>query len=117
MRKKKIKEIEKELRDKKVEILNRLMKGRSDYLDNLKNEGGDLADEASEVIERELIYDLSVNEKKEVDLIIERRQRAHSDFSCRWGLSSSFSTANLANFASSYAISAAASSISSPRSP
>lgn len=67
MRKKTIKNIYEELKDKKVEILNRLMKGQTDYYDNLKNEGGDLADEASDAIERELIYDLSITEKNEVD--------------------------------------------------
>ncbi len=69
MRKKAIKKIYEELKDKKVEILNRLLKGQTDYYDNLKNEGGDLADEASESIERELIYDLSITEKNEVDEI------------------------------------------------
>jgi len=69
MRRKAIQKIKAELKDKKVEMLNRLMKGRSDYLENLKNEGGDLADEATETIERELIYDLSVTEKKEVEEI------------------------------------------------
>lgn len=69
MRKKEIKKIYDELRDKKTEILNRLMKDRINYYENLKNQGGDLADEASETIERELIYDLSITEKNEVDEI------------------------------------------------
>jgi len=65
MRKKEFRRIYNELKDKKVEILNRLMKERTDYYENLRNEGGDLADEASESIERELIYDLSGAEKRE----------------------------------------------------
>lgn len=69
MRKKEFEKIYKELQEEKVEILNRLMKDRSNYYENLKNEGGDLADEAMESIEREIIYDLSIAEKKELEEI------------------------------------------------
>jgi DnaK suppressor protein len=69
MRKKEINRIHKELREKKVEILNRLMKDRENYRENLTNEVGDLADVATDSIERELIYDLSVTEKQELEEI------------------------------------------------
>ncbi len=69
MRKREIVKIHEELKDKKTEMLNRLMRDREQYYENLKNEGGDLADEASESIEREIIYDLSIAEKNEVEEI------------------------------------------------
>ncbi|MBU1076937.1 MAG: TraR/DksA C4-type zinc finger protein [Spirochaetes bacterium] len=69
MRKKEFEKIHRELQEEKVEILNRLMKDRANYYENLKNEGGDLADEAMESIEREIIYDLSIAEKKELEEI------------------------------------------------
>ena len=75
MRKRAIEKIHKELKEKKTEILNRLMKDREQYYENLKGDGGDLADEASESIEREIIYDLSIAEKNEVEEIDEAIKR------------------------------------------
>ncbi len=69
MRKKEFERIHKELQEEKIEILNRLMKDRTHYYENLKNEGGDLADEAMESMEREIIYDLSIAERNELEEI------------------------------------------------
>ncbi|MDD5067771.1 MAG: TraR/DksA family transcriptional regulator [bacterium] len=43
------------------------MKNHSDFFQNLKGDVADLADEAEEVIERDLIYHLSLNEKQELE--------------------------------------------------
>jgi len=69
MNKKELKKIEKNLFERRMEILDNLMKKNSDYVDNLKKEIGDLADEAYEVIEKELAYDLSMAEKTELEEI------------------------------------------------
>lgn len=69
MRKKEFEKIYNQLQEEKIEILNRLMKDRANYYQNLQNEGGDLADEAMESIEREIIYDLSIAEKNELEEI------------------------------------------------
>ncbi len=67
MNKKELKAIKQKLLEQKMEILDKLMNKNRDYVDNLKNEIGDLADEAYEVIERELAYDLSMAEKTVLD--------------------------------------------------
>ena len=66
MRKQAIEDIREQLLEKKQQLLQRLVRDHADFLENQKHEGGDSADEASEIIERELIYDLSLNEKKEL---------------------------------------------------
>lgn len=69
MRKKHIEEIYQELSDRKQEILNELKKNHSEYFQNMNGDVADLADEAEEAIERDLIYHLSLNEKQELEEI------------------------------------------------
>ncbi len=73
-RAKQLEEIRKELLSRKAEILNKLVKNREEFAQNFEVEG-DLADEASAVIERELIYDLSVAEREELEEIEEALKR------------------------------------------
>lgn len=67
MRKKEIETIHAQLTDRKQEILNELVKNHSEYFQNLKGDVADLADEAEEAIERDLIYNISLNEKQELE--------------------------------------------------
>ncbi len=64
-----LKRIQKALLERKMEILDKLLEEHETYVQHLKSETGDLADEAYDVIERDLAYDLSLAEKNELEEI------------------------------------------------
>ncbi|MBN1898947.1 MAG: TraR/DksA C4-type zinc finger protein [Spirochaetes bacterium] len=71
MNKSELREIKKSLLERRTEILSNLLDEHETYVEHLRTDTGDLADEAYDVIERELAYDLSVTEKAELEEINE----------------------------------------------
>jgi len=71
MNKSELKQIQNMLLERKMEILGKLLEEHETYVQHLKTETGDLADEAYDVIERDLAYDLSIAEKTELEEINE----------------------------------------------
>ncbi len=68
MRKKVLKEIEEQLRERRAFLLNKLERKREEYIEMKENETvGDMADIASDLMEKDLLYGLSISEKQELE--------------------------------------------------
>jgi len=70
MRKKELANIEQTLNERKIFLVNKLKQNRNEYIQSQENSVvGDLADEATDLIEKDIIYGLSLSEKEELEAI------------------------------------------------